>query len=479
MDDIGNRSSFVSTPYQDSPTTTSYTTNSMNEYTAVGAASRTHDDNGNLTDDGTNEYAYDWRNHLITVTRKADSYVLGQYYYDALGRRMRKDTEGLSVSSRHLYDGIHVVEERDGNGDLLKKFAYGQGVDEVLWMEAPDQADVDEDQNTTELMRFHYHANSLGSVTHLTGPDEDVVEQYEHTPYGEPTILDGSRFGLSSSAVGNPSLFAARRLDEETGLYHCRARAYDANAGRFLQADPLDYACGMNTHEYALSSPSVFTDPLGLAPVTDPTGPRFHDHGGRSSAQEEAAKVRHGTRDEAMAAATRRLIESAELFGAIEFGTHIKNEGNGRWSWDGNIQLGTDSSVATLANALDISLHTHPGRGTPVPSGGDLRNLQGERRTGTVVLRRSWYDVRKYFIVFYHHRKSPQQASEDGNVALGAALNADGDGPDSGSDEDDREDENEENPVVDRQVAEDAGTEEAADLLRDRGYTVKTGIVSG
>src|SRR5207244_3635881 len=50
MDDDGNRTSVVATPYGQSAVTTSYTTNNLDQYTAVGSASPTYDANGNQTD---------------------------------------------------------------------------------------------------------------------------------------------------------------------------------------------------------------------------------------------------------------------------------------------------------------------------------------------------------------------------------------------------------------------------------------------
>lgn len=45
-----------------------------------------------------------------------------------------------------------------------------------------------------------------------------------------------------------------------------RARAYDAESGRFLQSDPLWFKSGdMNTYRYAMSKPTINTDPTGLS----------------------------------------------------------------------------------------------------------------------------------------------------------------------------------------------------------------------
>ena len=64
MDDVSNRTSVVTTP---PGTTVSYTSNSVNWYTAVGGVSRDHDDNGNLLSDGTYDFYYDYRNNLVKV----------------------------------------------------------------------------------------------------------------------------------------------------------------------------------------------------------------------------------------------------------------------------------------------------------------------------------------------------------------------------------------------------------------------------
>jgi len=64
-----------------------------------------------------------------------------------------------------------------------------------------------------------------------------IVETYSYDVFGEPS---------TTSSVGNPYLFTGRRHDAETGLYYYRARYYDTNIGRFLQADPIGYMDGMN-----------------------------------------------------------------------------------------------------------------------------------------------------------------------------------------------------------------------------------------
>jgi len=130
-------------------------------------------------------------------------------------------------------------------------------------MDRADIADVDGDTNTTEVLRFHYHQQALGSVTEISGPSGSVVEWVTYDVYGAATIRDQAGSTVSSSAVGSPFLFTGREYDAESDLYHYRARAYSPAAGQFLQRDPLGYVDGLSGREYARSRPAVLTDPTG------------------------------------------------------------------------------------------------------------------------------------------------------------------------------------------------------------------------
>jgi len=67
--------------------------------------------------------------------------------------------------------------------------------------------------------------------------------------------------------------------DLETGLHYNYFRTYDPATGRYLEADPIGQAGGLNPYGYALNSPLSFGDPLGLDVwIEVPAGgePSFH-----------------------------------------------------------------------------------------------------------------------------------------------------------------------------------------------------------
>jgi RHS repeat-associated protein len=53
-------------------------------------------------------------------------------------------------------------------------------------------------------------------------------------------------------------------FDTETGLFYNWNRYYSPAIGRYISSDPIGLEGGMNTFNYALQSPVMYTDPEGL-----------------------------------------------------------------------------------------------------------------------------------------------------------------------------------------------------------------------
>lgn len=58
--------------------------------------------------------------------------------------------------------------------------------------------------------------------------------------------------------------FPGQYFDAETGLHSNRFRYYDPSIGRYISADPIGQAGGINVYNYALNSPVNLFDPFGL-----------------------------------------------------------------------------------------------------------------------------------------------------------------------------------------------------------------------
>ncbi len=194
---------------------TTYSANSLNQYSSVGAQAYTYDGNGNLTNDGTNTYVYDVENRLTSAICPLTS---ATYTYDGFGRRIAKTVDG--TKTYFIYDGDQIIEERDSSGSLLASYVYGDGIDEVLTMNRASQ-------------NYYYFYDGLGSVTDITNSKGEVAESYSYDVYGAPSQL---------SAIGNRYYFTGREFDSETELYYFRARYYSPAIGRFLQRDLFTWA---------------------------------------------------------------------------------------------------------------------------------------------------------------------------------------------------------------------------------------------
>ena len=243
------------------------THNAVNEITSIDAVPITHDDNGNMQEDQNYRYAYDEENRLISVTQKIDNLVVGQYQYDALGRRIVRIANPFGVPSetRYFYDNAQIIEEQSATNLIRATYVYGNYIDEVLTMDRGGQT-------------FYYHQNNLYSVFALTDTNGAIVESYQYDAYGRATVFtapgsDGIWFTgddpqAAFSSTGNPYTFTGRELDAETGLMHFRARTYHPVQGRFTQRDPIGYVDGMNFYVgYFIANE---TDPLGFVAAGEP-----------------------------------------------------------------------------------------------------------------------------------------------------------------------------------------------------------------
>ena len=77
---------------------------------------------------------------------------------------------------------------------------------------------------------------------------------------------------VALDSLVNRFTFHGRPFDVETGLYYFRNRYFDPELGRFITADPLGYVDGPSMYQFARYGPFDYTDPLGLACVTQNGG---------------------------------------------------------------------------------------------------------------------------------------------------------------------------------------------------------------
>ncbi|MFP4029887.1 MAG: RHS repeat domain-containing protein, partial [Candidatus Brocadiia bacterium] len=234
--------------------------NEVNELTGIrkngSERTLTYDPAGNLTDDDNQIYIYNYRNLLTEIREKSSGDTVAKYTYDASSRRRTKKLPGPGNSSPStivfLYDGWKVLEERDGDGNILAEYTHGLYIDEYVTIE-------------TGGKRTYYHQDTIYNVKALTDEKGKVIERYAYTAYGEPSVLNKNGMPVPQTKVRNRYLFQGRRLDRESGLYYFRLRMMSGELGRFLQRDPVGYLSGsMGLYVYVDNKGPNATDAYGL-----------------------------------------------------------------------------------------------------------------------------------------------------------------------------------------------------------------------
>lgn len=230
--------------------TENYVPNADNQVastTGAIAASWIYDQNGNVTDDGVNTYAWDVENRPVKITNKSTGHV-SSFNYDGLGRR------------------ISIGERDSGGGTTTTWFAWCQGVatpcGSTTGSNASNYFSQGEYNPGASPVYLYYARDHLGSVMQTMDASGNTV--YTRT-YGEY----GKTYNTSGSANAVPTMgYAGMYQHSQSGLYFTLNRIYDARDGRWLSRDPSEEDGGSNLYGYAGAAPNQYTDPLGLSKLT-------------------------------------------------------------------------------------------------------------------------------------------------------------------------------------------------------------------
>jgi len=183
---------------------------------------------------------YNKANRLTTV--KAKSVVVGQYTYDAFGRRVIKTAAGTTLFA---YDMA---------GQLLEETTGGAATDYIYLDGRPIAALTPSSGAVAFLL-----VDRLGTPQRALDSTQSTVWSANYQPFGIATIA-----GAATQNLRFPGQYA----DAESGFNQNGFRDYVPGLGRYLESDPIGLAGGMNTFSYVRNRPTTATDPLGLASPT-------------------------------------------------------------------------------------------------------------------------------------------------------------------------------------------------------------------
>ena len=201
----------------------------------------TYDFNGNLIGDADGrQFTFNGDNKQTEV-RDANNVVIGRYFYDGDGKRIKKLTN--TETTVFVYSGSKLVAE---------------------YSTAAPPANPTTSYTATD---------QVGSPRVITNASGEVVSRRDFMPFGEQLTIDGvNRTAALKYNYGDDirQKFTGYQRDDETGLDFAEARYYNNSHGRFTAVDPL-LASGksanpqtFNRYAYVLNNPLRLTDPSGL-----------------------------------------------------------------------------------------------------------------------------------------------------------------------------------------------------------------------
>jgi RHS repeat-associated protein len=242
--------------------------------------------------------------------RLTESLTNGQitlYGYDALGRRLFKETSGKRT--QFYWDGDALV------GEKVIDLAPPQIQPAETVVGLSERRPVQPSCSFRNPREYVYYPETFEPLALIDGPPESrQIYHYHNDPNGCPRRLTdsqgvvmwaasykawGTLAELHVNRIDNPIRLQGQYEDGETGLRYNRYRYFDPQTQQFVSQDPMRliagshvYACGINI--------SGWVDPLGLNPTC-----RMTDRAVKRAS--ELPIVRQGTRawDEAVAAMRR------------------------------------------------------------------------------------------------------------------------------------------------------------------------------
>ena len=245
---------------------------------------QTYDGNGNVTYSAAtwNGYAYSDENQLIDWYYYDGGYngngsptsggdFRAEFVYDGRGRlrkRIEYTTSGstwsVSTETRYLYDGMRVVQER--NGSNTPQVSYTRGTDLGGSLEAAGGiggllARSHGYSGGNWSTHNYYHADGNGNVTYLVNSSQGLGASYKYDPFGNTITSSGT---LASANVYRFSSKMFYDMGNGPRLYYYGYRFYDPSLQRWLNRDPIGERGGINLHAFVFNDPLDQADRFGL-----------------------------------------------------------------------------------------------------------------------------------------------------------------------------------------------------------------------
>jgi len=235
----------------------------INPTTALGGTdsyTMSYDSNGNIINDGNGRtftyYSFD------KVERITKGSLFSEFKYAGNRARYYKHDRRLENSVTTDYytayvGGYEKIHRIGGGKATLTEHKVNLG--NIVITDRSDGTDAEN----------YLHKDHLGSTISVTDKLGAVAQQFTYDPWGKQTKIyqEQSFIDYVFSQPTNRGYTGHEHI-RDLDIVHMNGRIYDANIGRFMQADPNIQSPGnfqnYNRYSYVLNNPLSMTDPSGF-----------------------------------------------------------------------------------------------------------------------------------------------------------------------------------------------------------------------
>ena len=254
-DDIGNRTAAEGK---------TYTSNALNQYTAIDDFAPEYDADGNQTliktETGIWSVTYNAENRPIRW-QSGDTVIT--MAFDRMGRRVwMRESEGDMVTKeeRFVYDGYLCVQRLDATqGNAVRTEFVWDPTEPIATRPLVMRA------KNWDLNLFYTHdGNKNVSEVFYHALQNSIAAHYDYAPFGAVTRTSrATRVTNRDLLSENPFRFSSEYHDATLGLVYYNYRHYNPQDGRWSGFDSLERGCA-NLYSFLNNNPVYRTDILGL-----------------------------------------------------------------------------------------------------------------------------------------------------------------------------------------------------------------------
>ncbi|NVJ60821.1 MAG: hypothetical protein HWE27_10535 [Gammaproteobacteria bacterium] len=247
----------------------------INNSSGTKVRSFNYDANGNMLSDidhinSANNRTFQYAAFEKPVRVQKGSNTVVSFKYGADRSRYRRVDNvldnGTPTSIETTYLGVYEkVVHTGGSKNGLTEHKYYIGGVAIL-------VEKEQGGSVTESKMHYMHTDHQGSIIALSDSGGAEEQRFRYDPFGKQyaAVKASGIYNFAASLTKHAVMdkgYTGHEMVNPVDIIHMNGRIYDANLGRFLQADPHIQAPknlqNMNRYAYVLNNPMSYTDPSG------------------------------------------------------------------------------------------------------------------------------------------------------------------------------------------------------------------------